>query len=86
MNLKPLGNKVHLKPNPLPNITRSGLILPELDPKDCRTFHVLAVGPKVKEIEPGDNVLAPLYFDSMTLDDGTKITDAKQVAMVVRLG
>lgn len=86
MTIKPLGNKVHLQPNPMPNVTRAGIHLPDADPRDCRTYHVLAVGSKVQEIEAGDNVVAPLYFDHLTLDDGSKITDAKQVQMVVRLG
>lgn len=84
VNLRLVRNQVHLKPFPLPSITASGLHLPPPDPQDCRTFKVLAVGPKVKEIEAGDNVMAPLYYSHYTMEDGTKLVDASQIQMVVR--
>lgn len=81
--IKPVGNNVHLMPIPNAPITASGLHLVQINPGECTYFKVLAIGPKVQEIAVGDKVIARLIYDSMTLEDGSKITDAKQVEMIV---
>lgn len=52
---------------------------------DRRQYRVLAIGPKVKEIVPGDHVLCPLYVGNpIILEDGTQrwIMDAGQAIAV----
>lgn len=80
--IKPTGNNVHIAPIPNATITPSGLHLVQTNPGECTYFIVLAIGPKVKEVLPGDRVIARLMFDSMTLEDESKITDAGQIQMV----
>lgn len=81
--IRPTANNVHLLPIPNPSVTAGGLHLVQPNPGECTYFKVLAVGPKVQEIAVGDKVIVRLIYDSATLDDGSKITDAKQVEMVV---
>ena len=83
MVIRPLGNALLLGPLPQQTVSDGGIHLVNLD-KDEMRYYVVACGPKVKEIEPGDKVLTPLYFDHVTLEDGTgrKLVDAKQVIAV----
>ena len=41
--------------------TASGLILPHLATKDDWFGEVVAVGPEVKSVKPGDIIVAPIY-------------------------
>jgi co-chaperonin GroES (HSP10) len=41
--------------------TASGLILPQLATKDDWFGEVVAVGPEVKSVKPGDIIVAPIY-------------------------
>jgi len=41
--------------------TASGLILPQLATKDDWFGEVVAVGPEVKSVKPGDIIVAPVY-------------------------
>jgi hypothetical protein len=84
MTLRLLGNKVRLMPVRNPARTPSGLhLIDGYTDWDIKYFHVIQTGPKVKEINPGDRVVAPLYFDAHLLPDGSKITDAGQVQLVI---
>lgn len=82
--MKPLGNRVHLKP--LPKATRSagGIVLLEQFNDDQKQYEVLAVGSKVKDIAPGDRVLAELYHEHAILPDGSRIADAANLLAVWR--
>jgi co-chaperonin GroES (HSP10) len=41
--------------------TASGLILPQIATKDDWFGEVVAVGPEVKSVKPGDIIVAPIY-------------------------
>jgi co-chaperonin GroES (HSP10) len=41
--------------------TASGLILPQLATRDDWFGEVVAVGPEVKSVKPGDIIVAPIY-------------------------
>jgi len=81
MKILPTGNKVLLAPIPNPSVTPSGIHVVETG--EIRFFHVLAVGPKVQEVKVGNRVVAPLYTDHHTFENGCKITDAGQIQLVV---
>lgn len=84
MILRLLGNKVRLMPVRNPGRTAGGLhLIDGYTDWDIKYFHVIQTGPKVKEINPGDRVVAPLYMQAHLLEDGSKITDAGQVQLVV---
>lgn len=82
--MKPLGNRVHIKPLPKAARSAGGIVLLESFNDDQKLYEVLAVGPKVKDIHPGDHVLAELFRDHTILPDGTRITDASQLLAVWR--
>ena len=71
---------------------RGNIVLPDTAQEDSPTGEVLAVGPDVKAIRPGDTVLIPLFtyarviqtkrFDLMIEDKPALVIDAKDVAVV----
>ena len=78
--VRPLGNRVLLSPKPRPD--KIGAVFLPAD-SQLNTFKqewlVLAVGPKVTDIAPGDHVLCRLDIQGHSLDDGTGrvLVDAK---------
>lgn len=86
--MKMLGNKVHLRPLPKAERSAGGILLPTAYNDDQMQYEVLAAGPgrKLKNgrlipcpVCAGQRVLAPLYFDHVILDDGTRVADADQL-------
>jgi chaperonin GroES len=59
MNMKPLADRILIAPVKLPEKTEGGILLPESARNDSAHLEgeVLAVGPKVKDVKPGDHVL-----------------------------
>jgi len=85
--LKILGNRVLLEPLPKPTQSAGGILFPMQYQDDGTQWRVagLGTGPKVPpEIEVGDCVMSPLYFDHFTLEDGTgrKIVGVEQLIAV----
>ena len=85
-----LGNRVALAPIPPLAVSHGGIHMVGND--DRTQFRVIGVGPGRKlrdgsrlapEVSIGDKVYAPLTYDHVTLDDGTKIVDAGAIEMVV---
>lgn len=84
--LRLLKNNVWLRPIQPPRLTASGLLLREYDDRDLQQFIIVDVSPAVKakgELRRGQRVIAPLHFDWWPLPDGSKITDASQVQLIV---
>lgn len=86
--MKLLGNRVHLEPLPPQALSPGGILLVQSYQDDQMRYRVLAVGPgrKLKdgsilppEVQPGDHVLAPLYFDHVLMPDGTRVCDLTQL-------
>lgn len=86
--MKLLGNRVHLKPVGQKKISAGGILYVQTYQDDQMQYDVLAVGPgrNLKggtivppPVKPGDRVLAGLYFEHVTLPDGTKICDAEHL-------
>jgi chaperonin GroES len=70
MNLKPLGDRVVIKPSPKEEITKSGLVIPDTAKEKPQEGTILAVGPgKLDEdgkrvhmdVKVGDKVLYAKY-------------------------
>ena len=82
--IKPVGDKVLLRPLPKRTHTESGLILLEAYNDDRSQYVVEAAGPKVKYVKAGDMVYTPLHHDHFTLEDGTgrKLVPEEQLWMV----
>jgi co-chaperonin GroES (HSP10) len=72
-SIKPLGSKVLLQPKGRAERTSGGILLPadaQLNTSK-QEWLVLAVGPKVTDIVPGEYVLFRMEFGGHSLDDGT---------------
>ena len=78
-SIKPLGNRVLVKPLPAEEMTKSGLIIPDTAKEKSQQAEVIAVGPgwtdedgkqhKV-DVKPGDVVLMPMYGGDDMKHDG----------------
>ncbi|MDP3047451.1 MAG: co-chaperone GroES [Chloroflexota bacterium] len=70
MNLKPLGDRVVIKPSPKEEVTKSGLVIPDTAKEKPQEGTVLAVGPGKldddgkrlpMDVKVGDKVLYAKY-------------------------
>ena len=67
--MKPLGDRVLVRPDPIPTQTASGLQLVEDWPQE-NTGIVVSLGPNVHDLTVGDHVLFPPNAGQvMTVDD-----------------
>lgn len=70
-NIKPLGKKLIVKRSP-PSTQKSGILLLKKEPKNQGT--VIAAGPDVEDVQPGDTVIWMTYSGSpITIDDNDLI-------------
>jgi hypothetical protein len=70
-------------PLPKKQVSDGGIHLLEQYNDDQKQYRVLSVGPKVKEIRPGDCVLANLYTDvKHHFEDRSMLIDADQCVAV----
>ena len=60
-NIKPLADLVLAGVDEAPTTTASGLYLPENTEEKPKTATVVAVGPKVKDIKKGDQIIYESY-------------------------
>ena len=81
MNLKPLGDRLLVKPIEQEEKTASGIILPETAKEKPQEGEVLAAGPGARkedgtripmDVEVGDRVLYAKYAGTEVKIDGTK--------------
>ena len=75
MNVKPLSDRVLVKPNPAEEMTASGLIIPDTAKEKPLAGKVVAVGPGTAEIKMevavGDEVLYGKYAGTEVNIEGT---------------
>ena len=91
MNVKPLSDRVLVKPNPAEEMTASGLIIPDTAKEKPLAGEVVAVGPGTSEIKMevavGDEVLYGKYAGTELHIDGEDYLMMKQsdiMAVVVK--
>ncbi len=85
--IRPLGNAVLLGQNAAIEKSDGGIYIPPVAQQEGQmAYYVVAVGPKVKDIVPGDKVVTPLYFEHVVLEDGTgrKLVRDTQILGVLR--
>ena len=82
MNVKPLSDRVLVKPNPAEEMTASGLIIPDTAKEKPLAGKVVAVGPGTTEIKMevavGDEVLYGKYAGTELHIDGEDYLMMKQ--------
>ncbi len=76
---------VLLGPLPKPDKSPGGIHLLGKE-KGQMDYFVVGVGPQVKELKSGDFVVTPLYFEHLTLEDGTgrKLVRENQILGVLQ--
>lgn len=86
MKIKPLGNRVLLRPVKAQEKTKSGLYIPESAKEKPLTAEVMAVGdgPLVK-VKPGDRVIHESFGGSKIDLDGVQhiLMDVKDILAIV---
>lgn len=82
MNLKPLADRVVIKPTPAEEVTTSGIIIPDSAKEKPLKGEVLAAGPGTKDeemqLKPGDKVLYGKYAGTEIELDGEKYLIMRQ--------
>jgi chaperonin GroES len=82
MNIKPLADRVLIKPAPAEEKTVSGIIIPDSAKEKPLKGEVLAVGNGTKDeemvVKPGDNVLYGKYAGTELEWDGEKYLIMRQ--------
>ena len=86
MNIKPLGDRVLVKPAPAEEKTVGGIIIPDTAKEKPQTAEILAVGPggvvdgkEVKmEVKVGDKVILSKYSGTEVKLDGEKLVIVRQ--------
>ncbi len=92
--LRPLGDRVVVRPSPREETTKSGIVIPDTVKEKPQEGHVLAVGPgrllddgtrEPMDLEPGDTVLYAKYAGMECKLDGEDllIVSAKDILAVV---
>lgn len=81
MTIKPLRDQMLLVQIPPKMTTNGGILLVDQYQDDRMQWIVVAAGPKCKYVQAGDKILTPLYFDHVTLDDGSKLVSETQAIM-----
>jgi chaperonin GroES len=74
MNLKPLANRILVKPHPIKETTDGGLILSEKSKKRQTRGDVVGVGPNVTQVKIGDTVAYGRYTGTDVEDNGVTYT------------
>ncbi len=82
MNIKPLADRVVIKPTPAEEVTMAGIIIPDSAKEKPLKGEVIAVGNGTKDeemvLKPGDTVLYGKYAGTEIELDGEKILIMRQ--------
>lgn len=89
MNIKPLADRVVIKPTPAEEVTMAGIIIPDSAKEKPLKGEVLAVGTGTKDedmiLKPGDNVLYGKYAGTEIELDGQKLLIMRQSDVLATL-
>ena len=77
MNIKPLGNRVHVAQDLAEEKTAGGLYIPDNQKEKPATGTVLATGEMCREVKPGDKIIYGKYA-------GTPIKDGDVETILMR--
>lgn len=57
----PIGNRILIRPSASDEMSAGGILIPETARPRSNRGEVIAVGPKVKDVKPGDHVVFSKY-------------------------
>jgi len=86
MQIKPLGNRILLKPIEAEEKTKSGLYIPDSAKEQPKTAEIIAVGPgELVNVKPGQKVIYENFGGSEIKIKGEKymLLDMKDILAVV---
>ena len=95
MNLKPLGDRVVIKPSPKEEVTKSGLVIPDTAKEKPQEGTILAIGPgKMDEdgkrlpmdVKKGDKVLYAKYAGTEIKLEGEEYLIVKESDILAIVG
>jgi chaperonin GroES len=95
VNLKPLGDRVVIKPSPKEEITKSGLVIPDTAKEKPQEGTILAVGPgRIDEdgeripmdVKVGDKVLYAKYAGTEVKLEGEEYMILKETDILAIVG
>ena len=90
MNLKPLGDRVLIKPTPAEEVTMSGIIIPDSAKEKPLRGQVMAVGKGTKDeelvLKEGDQVLYGKYAGTEIEFEGEKYLIMRQTDVFAVIG
>lgn len=89
MNIKPLSDRVVIKPTPAEEVTMAGIIIPDSAKEKPLKGEVLAVGPGTKDeemqLKEGDKVLYGKYAGTEIELDGEKYLIMRQTDVLATI-
>jgi chaperonin GroES len=72
--IHPIKDRLVIKPDTQDEVTKTGIVLPQNAENDKFTGKVLAIGPEVREVAEGDEVIYSRYagieVDDAEMDEG----------------
>lgn len=95
VNLKPLGDRVVIKPSPKEEITKSGLVIPDTAKEKPQEGVILAVGPGrldedgeriAMDVKVGDKVLYAKYAGTEVKMEGEEYIILKETDILAIVG
>ena len=95
MNLKPLGDRVVIKPSPKEEVTKSGLVIPDTAKEKPQEGTILAVGPGKldddgkrlpMDVKVGDKVLYAKYAGTEIKLEGEEYLIVKESDILAIVG
>lgn len=86
MSMKPLGDRVVLKPQEAEEKTKSGIILPDSAKEKPQAAVVVSVGPDVDQVKEGDKVIYTEYAGTEVKyqEEEYTIVDQKDIIAIVK--
>lgn len=95
MNLKPLGDRVVVKPTPKEEVTRGGIVIPDTAKEKPQEGEVLAVGPgkmddsgkRIEmEVKVGDKVIYARYAGTDIKEDDEELVILRDSDILAKRG
>ena len=95
VNLKPLGDRVVIKPSPKEEITKSGLVIPDTAKEKPQEGMILAIGPGrldedgdriAMDVKVGDKVLYAKYAGTEVKMEGEEYIILKETDILAIVG
>jgi chaperonin GroES len=86
LGIKPLSNRIVVKVDDIKDTTDSGILVSSESQKKPNKGLVLAIGPLVESLKPGDYVTYPEYAGSILVTDGEEYLIMREAEVLAVIG